>query len=193
MENSDILALADRVLVVEPQLRVALTAVRTASHIAISDVWTNLAWRLDTALEEDNDFRIWASVHQAVKVLNVEVDKVVNAIAANLQAQSRLDSDVEDSERRELSLPLYREYETLRRQLIVLVERRDADEKTVDAADLSCARVLRLKVRPFKEQDERLLELAQSAVDTALAVQHLAKRVAVVRSQPLTMAEADRY
>jgi hypothetical protein len=191
--NRDILALADRVLVIEPQLRTALAAVRLASHLAISDVWTNLAWRLDYPLEEDNDFRIWAAIHQAQKVLSAEVDKVVAAIAANLEAQSHLDSDVEDSERRELSLQLYREYEKLRQQLIVLVQRRDNDQNTVDAADLSCARVLRLKVRPYKEQDERLLEIAQSAVDTALAVSHLAKRVAVVKAQPQTLAEADRY
>jgi methionyl-tRNA synthetase len=185
--SNQIIAMADRVLRIEPQLRIALDVVRQTAHDAIQDVWRNIAYR-STALENDHDFQVWAAVHAANRVFVQQLDNVVAKIADNLQNQANLTSDVEDSERRELSLELYREYESLKTQLVDLVNQRDVDLATVDAANLSCARVLRIKVCSL--QDARLKQIAQSAVDCALAASHLARRVAVVKEHPPTMADA---
>lgn len=187
-KNNDIIAMADRVLRIEPQLRLALAAVRQTAHDAIQDVWRNLAWRTNMVLEADAEFQVWAAVHAAKRVLAEQLDTVVASIAENLENQANLTSDVEDSERRELSLELYRQYELLKTQLLELAAQSDVDLATVDAANLSCARVLRIKVCSL--QDSRLKQIAQSAVDCALSASHLARRIAVVKDHPPTLADA---
>lgn len=184
-----IISVFDRVQRLEPHLRISLAAVRETAYQAINDVWMNYSWASGDDIEGDHDFQVWSAVHAAQRVLTKQFDDVVVSLIENLQNQASLDSEVEDSERRELSMQLYGHYETLQKQLKQLVHQRDIDAATVDAANLSCARVLAVKVAPLKKP--RLKQIAKSAIDSALAASLLARRVAVVKDQPPTMGDAE--
>lgn len=184
-----ILAMVDRVTRIEPALRDTVFAVRQVSFEAVNDVWRNLAWMTSCRLVGDPDFVAWSAAHAANRVMQSKFDAALSELAECMQNIKRMDDEIEESERRELSLQYYRQFEQLKSELIKLVGERDCQCELVDAADLSCAQLLRIKVCSLK--DSRLKQIARSAIDSALAAKHLARRLAVVKDHPPTLGDAD--
>lgn len=180
--------MGDRVLRIEPQLRETLALARSTRRAAIDDCFRNLSWSAQIALENDEDYIAWLTAVRADVVGARKLDDLLGKLVETQSGMLCMNGEVEDSERRELSMTFYRDFHSLRKELPGAVNERDAEEAALDGASLDAAKAVRRKLS--KLRDRRLSQIGASAVETARAVILLAKRIQVVKEHPPTMADA---
>lgn len=187
-----ILATVDRVSRIEPALRNALALTGQCVTTAIQDVFEALSFDgLD--LSSDCAYAQWSELSASQSASEASLIELARKLGDNIAEQRRMDQEIEDQERREISLDLYGRFETLKADLATRFVQVEATRAHFAREVVSIGRLLRLKAREEtrdRERFEYLALLAQSALDCAQAHESLFKRVAVVKSAPMREEDA---
>jgi len=190
-DMSDILATVDRVSRIEPALRNALALTGQCVTTAIRDVFEALT--LDGLdLSSDSAYAQWTELSAMHSASQDSLDQAARELGDNIAEQRRMDQEVEDQERREISLELYGRFETVKADLAIRFAQAEAARANFAREVVSIGRLLRLKAREETKDRERfeyLALLAQSALDCAQAHESLFKRVAVVKAAPMRLED----
>lgn len=191
-DMTTIFASVDRVSRIEPALRSALALTGQCVTTAIKDVFEALSFDgLD--LSSDYAYVQWCELSAIHSASQESLDQAARELGDNIAEQRRMDHEIEDQERREISMELYGRFETLKADLAIRFAQVEATRAHFAREVVSIGRLLRLKAREQTSDRERqayLALLAQSALDCAQAHESLFKRVAVVMAAPMREEDA---